>query len=197
VWYPTPMNLVKLNPDTGEMKNYPPPPSPTGYDVDVDYKGRFVYNLWRGAGVGRFDPQTETYKEYPTPTPGSGPRRGSVDAKNRWWTTLYWAGPVAVFDPATEKVHEIPLIPGVKSYEAPYVAAYMVAVDDKNQLAWTSDFNSGRMYSIDMKTEKPTEYFMPSQYEIRHLAVDKSAPRPTVWIPAYRPPSKIVKVQMR
>ena len=197
VWYPTPMNLVRLNPDTGETKMYPPPPSPTGYDVDVDSKGRFVYNVWRGAAVGLFDPKTETYKEYSTPSPGSGPRRGSVDAKDRWWTGLYWAGTIAVFDPETEKVKEISLIPGVKAYEAPFLASYMVAVDDKNQLAWTSDFNSGRMYSIDMKTKKPTEYFMPYPYEVRHLAVDKAAPRPTVWIPAYRPPSKIVKVQMR
>jgi hypothetical protein len=37
---------------------------------------------------------------------------------------------------------------------------------------------------------------MPLPYEIRDLTVDESASRPTVWFPAYRPPSKIVKVEM-
>jgi len=47
-----------------------------------------------------------------------------------------------------------------------------------------------------MKTEATTEYFMPLPYEVRDLTVDKTAARPTVWIPAYRPPSKMVKIQM-
>jgi virginiamycin B lyase len=197
VWYATPAALQRLDPETGEIKNYPPPPSPTGYDVDEDSQGRFIYNVWRGAKIGIFDPKTEKYAEYPTPSPGSGPRRGTVDAQDRWWTGLYWAGTIARFDPSKGEVKEFSLIPGVKAYETPYLASYIVAVDDKNQLAWTSDFNSGRMYAFNLKTEKPTEFFMPAPYEVRHLAIDKAAPRPTVWIPAYRPPSKIVKVQMR
>ena len=37
----------------------------------------------------------------------------------------------------------------------------------------------------------------PTNYEVRQLQVQKDAPRPTVWLPAYRPPSKIVKMQVR
>ena len=48
-----------------------------------------------------------------------------------------------------------------------------------------------------MRTEKTTEYFMPLPYEVRDLTVDRTADRPTLWIPAYRPPSKMVKVQIR
>jgi len=72
-----------------------------------------------------------------------------------------------------------------------------VAVDDKNQIVWTNDFNSSRIYRIDMKTGQSTEFFTPSAYEIRDLTVDKTAARPTVWIPAYRPQSRMVKVQVR
>jgi len=78
----------------------------------------------------------------------------------------------------------------------PFVSPYSVAVDDRNQFGWANDFNSSRLYRLDLKTEQATEYFMPLPYEIRDLTVDESASRPTVWIPAYRPPSKIVKVQL-
>jgi hypothetical protein len=47
-----------------------------------------------------------------------------------------------------------------------------------------------------MKTGHPTELFMPLPYEVRDLTIDKTATRPTLWIPAYRPPSKLVKVQV-
>ena len=59
-----------------------------------------------------------------------------------------------------------------------------------------SDFNSSRIYKIDMKTGQPTEYYMPLPYEIRDMTVDEGAERPTVWIPTYRAPSKMVKVQI-
>lgn len=62
---------------------------------------------------------------------------------------------------------------------------------------WTNDFNTGRIYGVDMKTGEPTEYLMPAPYEVRDLTVDESAARPTVWIPVYRPPSRMVKVQVR
>ena len=34
-------------------------------------------------------------------------------------------------------------------------------------------------------------------YKVRDLTVDESADRPTVWIPVYRPPSRMVKVHVR
>ena len=70
-------------------------------------------------------------------------------------------------------------------------------MDDKHQLVWANDFNSRRIFSIDMRTGNPTEYFMPYPYEMRDLATDESAERPTVWIPSYRPPSQMVRVQLR
>jgi len=47
-----------------------------------------------------------------------------------------------------------------------------------------------------MKSAESTEFFMPAPYEVRDLTVDKTAGRPTLWIPAYRPPSRMVKVQL-
>jgi hypothetical protein len=48
-----------------------------------------------------------------------------------------------------------------------------------------------------MNSGNSTEYMTPTNYEIRHLKVDTAAERPTVWVPAYRPPSKMVKIEVR
>ena len=94
-------------------------------------------------------------------------------------------------------VREFPLVPGSKPFGPPFAAPYSTSVDDKNQLVWATDFNNNRIFLLDMRTEKTTEFFMPAPYEVRDLTVDRTANRPTVWIPAYRPPSKMVKVQVR
>ena len=102
-----------------------------------------------------------------------------------------------MFDPSAGEVKEFPLVAGTQAYEAPYPAPYSTSVDNRNGFVWTTDFNNGRIYRFDMGTEEVTEYFMPLPYEARDLTVDRTSDRPTLWIPAYRPPAKIVKVQIR
>jgi streptogramin lyase len=167
------------------------------YDTDTDSKGRTDLYIWRDSKIGIFDPKTVDYKEYSTPTPMSGPRRGQIDGHDRLWAAEFYAGQVLMFDPDKKELKEFPLINGTKPYTAPYAAPYSTSADDKNQIVWTNDFNSTRLYRIDMNTGHSTEYMTPSNYEMRDLKVDPTAPRPTVWIPAYRPPSKMVKIQVR
>jgi streptogramin lyase len=197
VWY-LDKGLHALNTKTGDVKHFEVPEGTDDdtYDMETDEKGRSIMNLWRLGRVGVFDPATERWETYPTPTPGSGPRRGQIDARGRAWMTLYWAGRVAMFDPDTRKVTEFPVIPGHAPYTPPFPSPYSLAVDDKNQTVWTNDFNSGRIYRLDARTGASTEYLMPEPYEIRDLTVDEHAARPTVWIPVYRPPAKMVKVEV-
>jgi streptogramin lyase len=101
-----------------------------------------------------------------------------------------------MIDPDKGELKEFPLVPDSKSFGPPFAAPYTASVDDKNQIVWANDFNSNRLFRFDMKTERTTEYFMPLPYEIRDLTVETNAERPTVWIPSYRPPSKLVKVQL-
>ena len=189
--------LFKIDTSSGKVTEYKIPTNDGVYDMDTDSRGRTIINVWRNAKIGIFDPRTETYAEYKTPTPDSGPRRGEIDAQGRFWVAEYYAGQLAMFDPAKAEIKEFALIPGTKPYGPPYLAAYTATVDDTNQLVWTTDFNSNRIFKFDMKTEKTTEFFMPGNYEVRDLTAEPSAPRPTLWIPSYRPPSKIVKVQVR
>jgi streptogramin lyase len=167
------------------------------YDTDTDSKGRTHIYIWREGKVGLFDPKTVDYAEYKTPTPMAGPRRGQIDGQDRLWAAEFYAGQVLMFDPDKKVLKEYPLITGTKPYTAPYAEPYSASADSKNQIVWTNDFSSSRLYRIDMNSGQSTEYMTPSNYEMRDLKVETGAERPTVWIPAYRPPSKLVKIQIR
>jgi streptogramin lyase len=192
-------NLTKFDTNSGELKRttFQIPKNKGIYDTDTDSKGRTDLYIWTEGKIGVFDPRTVAYNEYLTPTPMSGPRRGQIDGQDRLWAGEFYAGQLMMFDPNKKVMKEYPLVTGTKPYTAPYAEPYSASADDKNQIVWTHDFSSSRLYRVDMNTGQSTEYMTPSNYEVRDLKVDTAAERPTVWVPAYRPPSKLVKIQVR
>jgi streptogramin lyase len=201
VWYleRTGQKLTKIDTNSAELKqtSFVVPKNQGIYDTDTDSKGRTDLYIWTEAKIGVFDPSSLQYVEYKTPTPMSGPRRGQIDGQDRLWAAEFYAGQVLMLDPDKKIVKEYPLIAGSKPYTAPYAEPYSASADDKNHLVWTHDFSSSRVYRIDMNTGQSTEYMTPTNYEVRDLKVDTAAARPTVWVPAYRPPSKLVKIEVR
>ena len=191
--------LTKVDTSSEKLNRtiHPIPKNSGIYDIDTDSKGRTHVYIWREGKIGIFDPAISQYSEYKTPTPMAGPRRGKIDGQDRLWAAEFFAGQILMFDPDKKELKEYPLINGTKAYGAPYAEPYSTSVDDKNQLVWTHDFSSGRLYRIDMNTGNSTEYLTPANYEVRNLKVEVDAPRPTVWVPAYRPPSRLVKMQVR
>jgi streptogramin lyase len=192
-------DLAKIDLSSAELKRttFQIPKNKGIYDTDTDSKGRTDLYIWQEGKIGIFDPRTTQYTEYLTPTPMSGPRRGQIDGQDRLWAAEFYAGQLVMLDPDKKVLKEYPLINGTKPYTAPYAEPYSASADDKNQIVWTHDFSSSRLYRIDMNTGHSTEYLTPSNYEVRDLKVDTAAARPTVWVPAYRPPAKLVKIQVR
>ncbi len=197
IWY-LEDGFYKLDLKTGEVAKYNIPETIEGdtYDMETDAQGRSFMNMFRQSRIGMYDPATDKFETFPTPSHGSGPRRGDMDDQGRAWMGLYWAGRVGMLDPSKREVKEYSLVPNHRSFGPPFVSPYSVAVDDKNQFVWANDFNSSRIYRIDIRTGQTTEYYMPLPYEVRDLTAEETAPRPTVWIPAYRPPSKMVKIEL-
>jgi streptogramin lyase len=191
------LEKIDTHGDALQKTVYPIPKNMGMYDIDTDSKGRTHLYIWRDGKIGIFDPSTVQYAEYKTPTPMSGPRRGQIDGKDRLWAGEFFAGQLVMFDPDKKLLKEYPLVPGTKPYTAPYAEPYSASADDKNQIVWTHDFISHRLYRIDMNNGASTEFMTPSNYEVRDLKVDTAAARPTVWIPAYRPPSVLAKVVVR
>jgi streptogramin lyase len=189
--------LTEIDTTTGKITVHPIPTNDGVYDMDTDSKGRTLINIWRNGKIGVYDPEANKYAEYATPTPEAGPRRGEIDADDNLWVTEYYAGRLVRFDPDTGEIKEYPLIPGTAAYAAPHASPYSASVDNERKWVWTNDFNSGRLFRFDMATERFTEYALPLPYEMRDLTVEAGTPRPTLWIPSYRPPAQIVKVQVR
>ena len=82
---------------SGEVLEHTIPPNDGTYDMEVDSQGRSVLNVWRNGKIAIFDPGTEEYADFLTPTPQSGPRRGEMDAQDRLWVGLFFAGRIAMF----------------------------------------------------------------------------------------------------
>lgn len=184
-------NVYKLDPQTGKIIRYANPlPNRSIYGMTIDSKDVLYLCHMNVGKVGTFDPKTAKFREWDTSSPDSFPRREEMDAQDRFWFTMSDAGKIGMLDPKTEKVREW------KLSSHPYTSPYDVAVDDRNSAVWTTDFNSNRIFRFDMKTEKTTEFLLPSpDIEIRNLIVDSSTSPPTIWIPDYSPPGRIFKFQ--
>src|SRR3989440_588426 len=156
--------LVKFDTNSDELKReiFQLPKNLGIYDTDTDSKGRTHLYIMREGKIGIFDPKTAKYDEYKTPTPMAGPRRGQIDGQDRLWAAEFYAGQLLMFDPDKKVIKEYPLVNGTKPYAAPHAEPYSASADDKNQIVWTHDFSSSRLYRIDMNTGHSTEYMTPS-----------------------------------
>ncbi|OFV90581.1 MAG: hypothetical protein A3H28_14745 [Acidobacteria bacterium RIFCSPLOWO2_02_FULL_61_28] len=83
--------LLKIDVKTGKMSVYTPPTEDSGvYAVSVDMKNNIVWFAQQQADkIGRFDPKTETFTEFPLISAESDHRRLEVDQSNPnriWWS---------------------------------------------------------------------------------------------------------------
>jgi streptogramin lyase len=93
--------LGKLNPKTGDIKQYQPPTADASpYGVVRDAKTGYIwYADMNGDYITRFDPKTEQFVEYPVPTHQAYPRFMGVDSKGRVWFTEFFQPKIGVLDP--------------------------------------------------------------------------------------------------
>src|SRR6267143_473517 len=76
------------------------------YDVIADSKNNVYFTDFANEHIGRIDAKSGKITLYPTPTPGSSPRRGMMDAQDRLWFAEYRGNRIGLFDPATERFEE-------------------------------------------------------------------------------------------
>jgi len=111
---------------------------------------------------------------YETPTKGSGPRRGMMDAQDRLWFGEYRGNKIGVFDTKSEKFQEWAM-------PTPWSNPYDVAVD-KNGDAWTGSMLSDRIARLDPKSGQVVEYLLPKSTNVRRVFVDNSTTPVTFWV---------------
>ena len=101
--------FYKWNRQTRQVEMYGPTPTrPSApYGIDMDSQGNIWMALFRGRPrVGKWDPKTEQFTEYPTITLTGRMRRAAVDIDDRVWYGIHDRGVIGVIDPKTGKTEE-------------------------------------------------------------------------------------------
>ena len=215
-WAVCTSGAVKLDPATGKYTYYKSPHTATGYGIIVDRKDNAWHTQPGIETIVRVDGVTGkstevvfeqlkrpevtavdwergakiTAGQNSAPPQHQAPRRMSADPNSdNVWVSLYTGNRIARVNINTleQKQWELP-----HDFSQPYANT-----TDKNGNVWINAMNLDRIVKFDPKTEKFTEYKMPTLgSEIRHIIADNSTNPPTIWAP-YNRSNKIVRLQFR
>jgi len=108
---PTTDRLAELNKDRPDEtyvtgNTYPKTAGPRR--ITVDAQGIVWFGEWWGKQIGRFDPKTETFKEFPLPDPDPTPYAIGVDHNGFVWYGSFDDDILGRLDPNTGMVTEFP-----------------------------------------------------------------------------------------
>jgi virginiamycin B lyase len=108
---PTTEKLAAINKDQpdenfGNSATHPKSAGPRR--IAVDSHGIIWFGEWWGGQIGRFDPKTETFKEFPLPDPDPTPYAIGVDHNDFVWYSSYDDDIIGRLDPKTGAVVEYP-----------------------------------------------------------------------------------------
>jgi virginiamycin B lyase len=102
--------VAHINRDTGEATVIEPPtPDQGARRVWSDSQGILWVSEWNAGQLGRYDPTTEVWREWPLP--GSQPQAYAVyvDEHDAVWVSDFGANAIVRFDPETETFLSFPL----------------------------------------------------------------------------------------
>jgi streptogramin lyase len=182
--------VLRLDVGSGKFEVFEPYaiPRPNVYDVIPDSQNN-GYFLVLGAGdVGKIDAKTGKITIYKTPTPGSGPRRGMMDAQDRLWFGENNGDRIGMFDTRTEQFQEWAApTPGTWPYDV---------TADKDGNVWSGGEFTDRILRLDPKTGQFIEYMLPRPTNVRRVFVDNRTTPPTFWV-GNNHGASIVKLELR
>lgn len=169
------MAVHRFDVASGKWETFQPfPERPINiYDVMPDSHNNACFLAFGGEHVGTIEAKTGKITVYPTPTRGSRPRRGSVDAQDRCWFGEHGADRIGMFDFRTKTVREWKL-PTDDTF--PYDA-----VADKNGHVWTGGMYNDRVQRLNPQTGEFTEYLLPRGTNVRRVYVQNS-PGVALWV---------------
>lgn len=97
--------IGRINPSTGEMKEYALPAKAMPHTVTLDAKGNVWYTGNKNATLGYLDPKTEKITEFKISDPeAKDPHSAIFDAKGILWFTMQLSNRVGRLDPATGEI---------------------------------------------------------------------------------------------
>jgi virginiamycin B lyase len=168
--------VLRLDVRSGKFEVFEPYqiPRPNVYDVIPDSNNNGFFLPLGSEEVGRIDAKTGAITIYKTPTPGSGPRRGMMDAQDLLWFGENRADRIGMFDTRTTRFQEWPApTPGAWPYDVTI---------DKNGDVWSGGEYNDRILRLNPKTGQFVEYLLPAHTNVRRVFVDNSTTPVTFWV---------------
>jgi virginiamycin B lyase len=168
--------VLRLDLKSGKFEVFAPYaiPRPNIYDVISDPENSVYFTVMGGAHIGRIDAKTGKITLHQTPTAGSGPRRGMLDAEGRLWFGENRADRIGMFDTRTAQF---------KEWAAPTPGSWPYDVTaDKNGEAWSGNEFTDTVQRLNPKTGEFVEYLLPRFTNVRRVFVDNSTTPVTFWI---------------
>jgi len=173
VWYTgqASSRLGRLDPSTGEVRNYPLRPDNTKLPYGVgphglvaDKDGYIWYTGQQDGHLGKLDPKTGVVTKYKIPNPSAGgPHTPIFDQKGTLWFTMQQGNMVGRLTPATG---EIKLVTMPTANSEPYG----LVINSKG-VPFFTQLMGNRIGSIDPVTMQVREYFLGEGTGPRRLAV--------------------------
>jgi len=161
-------NLIgRINPKTGEMKEYPLPENAKPHSVTLDAAGNVWYTGNKNATVGKFDPKTGRITEYKMPDPAAkDPHTPIFDRNGILWFTLQHSNMLGRLNPATG---DIKLVTMKTKGSKPY--GIKIAADGT---LWVACNGSNCLVKVDPETMGLTEIKLPiPKTTVRRLDIAK------------------------
>jgi len=146
----------KLDAVTKKITEYDPSPSDANahyYGMTVDQKDRVWAVGMTSHKIVGYDPKTDKWSVYATPTQPSGPRRPTVDSKGKVWFSEHIGQALGMLDPDTGKITE---------YKDQYslMGGYECYADSQDNI-WVTMRSYGVIAKFDQKTKKYTYFPEP------------------------------------
>ena len=157
-----------INPETGEMKEYPLPTGARPHSVNLDKDG-IAWYMGNGNGtIGKLDEETGTFKVYEMPTEDArDPHTGEFDANGILWFTLQRSNMIGRLDPETGKIDLVSL-PTERS------RPYGIKIDAKGAPIVACN-GSNCLIEVDPETMALNEVKLPiPETTVRRLDIDEN-----------------------
>ena len=138
--------LGRLNPETGEMKEYPIPIKAGPHGLINDKDGNIWYAGNFGGHIGKLDVKTGEFKYYNLPAPAKDPHTPLFDKNGILWFSVQNGGVMGRLDP---KTGDIKLFTPVG---APGQQPYALRFLSDGRQPWFSYFGSNKIATINPDT---------------------------------------------
>ncbi|MGE5538722.1 MAG: carboxypeptidase regulatory-like domain-containing protein [Gemmatimonas sp.] len=170
-------SILRLNLKTGQFENLGIMKDAKGkqisaYGMPADRTNGLYLLEFGGTSIGHLDAKTKEVTIYPTPSPGSKPRRGRVDEQDRLWFAEYGNNAIGMFDPKTKQIKEWQL---PTNWSLPYDV-----VATKKGEVWTGSMLTDQIDRLDSNSGEFVEYLLPRSTNIRRVYFDNE--RNTLWV---------------